>query len=360
MNDSLVIRNITEEDVPQLVPLVHRILKETDAQKAPYFNEQIWRWQYQTPGLESLVVAVEDEGELVGSYHYVSRDMVFDGQVRKMVLMQDLGVLSDYRRRGLFLRMADHCNSQLDDLQWDVTYSLPNHRSFPGLINHLGYAYVDNVAVYVRPLLPGKILAERLPLATLWDGLGHLGMLPYEVLFPLPQIDADLRIHTIECFDDSVNSLSWEFVSRAGMGCWRTDVFLNWRFLDKPTQEYTVQGASRGDDLLAYIVTRPAELFGTETLLIVDMGCRDGEDAALNSLLGAALQAARVRGIAAAVTMGQHPFFGQLWQMGFLSVPDRINPRPLRFIAQRHSDRVDETIYQAEKWFITLADWDVL
>lgn len=360
MSEDIVIRNITEADIPKVASLVQRVLKETDAQKASFFDEANWRWQYTSSEIGALVVIADDEGTFAGSFHYAARDMLFDGQVRKMVLLQDLGVLPEYRRRGLFLKMAEHANQQMPDLEWDVTYSLPNHRSFPGFVKHLGYTHADTVQVYIRPLLPGKALAEKLPIAPLWNGLGKVGMLPYDTLFPLKSASSNLRIEPITHFDDSVNELSKQFVQRAGMGGWRTADFLNWRFIKNPGQSYRIFGAWENDTLQAYLVTRITRLFGTDAFLLMDMGCRDGQDVSLHALVGESLRIARSENIAVAVLMGRHPLFPTFWRQGFLPIPNKVNPRPLNFIVREHTERVDKRIYEAENWFLTLADWDVL
>jgi hypothetical protein len=58
--------------------------------------------------------------------------------------------------------------------------------------------------------------------------------------------------------------------------------------------------------------------------------------------------------------MGLHPQLGALRRLGFVTVPDRLNPRVLRFIARRHTDQVPDAVTQVAVWALTLADWDVL
>jgi predicted N-acetyltransferase YhbS len=352
----ITIRGAEPADYEALFTFIQRILDETGAQKAPIFSPELWRWQCQTPGFDTLAVVAKDGAEVVGSYHLVSRDMWYFDQPRTMVLLQDLGVHPDYRRHGVFVQMSDYAVSEAAARGWDVTYSFPNHRSYPGFIKKQSYRHVDTVPVYVRPLDVGQILAERLPLRALWRMLGGTVMLPYDGMFRWRAAEAI----PIERFSGDVDALSRQFVKRAGMGCKRDAAFLNWRFLDKPTHEYHAWGRSQQNRLRAYLVTRRAHMFGANCLLLMDFGCADGADDDLRGLIAARLMAERREGMALAVTMGLHPFFGQLRRLGFIRVPNRLNPRPLNFIVRGHTHRVSDDIYDAKKWFTTLADWDVL
>lgn len=361
-----MVRTAQPEDYEALFALVARILNETGAQKAPIFSPDLWRWQCLTPGFETLVVVAQAGAQLVGSYHLVSRDMLYFGQPRKMVLLQDLGVLPDYRRHGVFMQMSDFAVQQAAARGWDITYSFPNHRSYPGFIHKQHYRHVEVVPVFVRPLNPGAMLAERLPVADLWRGLGRAVMLPYDVFFGPSEVAAQ----PIKRFTADVDDLSRRFVMRAGMGCFRTAGFLNWRFLDKPTlppsantesrSEYTAWAAYDAGTLHAYLVTRRARMFGNDCVLLMDFGCADGADQRLRGLIAARLAAERAAGASMAVTMGLHPFFRSLGKLGFVTVPTRANPRPLNFIVRGHTERVRDDMNQAAYWFTTLADWDVL
>ena len=49
-----------------------------------------------------------------------------------------------------------------------------------------------------------------------------------------------------------------------------------------------------------------------------------------------------------------------LRRLGFVHVPDRWNPRPIRFVAKLLREGFDPAVLEAQSWFVMLADWDVL
>jgi len=164
----------------------------------------------------------------------------------------------------------------------------------------------------------------------------------------------------IERFDDGIEPVSREFADMVTVCIDRTARFLNWRFVEKPTHEYGMWALRRAGGLCAYVVTRRSEMYGSPAVIIMDLGCRAGEEDALLRLLAARFPEERAAGAAAAVTMGLHPVLARLRRLGFIHVPDRWNPRPIRFVAKLLQDDFDPAVLRPESWFVTLADWDVL
>lgn len=356
----IVVREAGPEDYDRLHALIARTLQETGAQKADVFDAELWRWQCLTPGFETLVVVAEEEENLAGCFHLVSKDMSVFGQPGKVALLQELAVLPEYRRRGVFMQMSEFARDQMAALGWDVTYSMPNLRSYPGFIKHQGYRHLAWVPVRLRPLDAGGLLASRLSFASLWRALGKVMSGLYDAVFRLRPLGPDDEVGPIARFSSEVDSLARQFLDPVGIGLTRNARFLNWRFLDKPGGEFSAWGLRREGRLLAYLVTRRAYLFGADCVLLMDFGCLTGEEAALLALISARLAAEREDGATLAVTAGRHPLLGRLGRLGFVRVPRRLNPHPMPLIAQRHTNRFGDEVYEADKWFISLADWDVL
>jgi GNAT superfamily N-acetyltransferase len=351
--NSIHVREAVETDVPALVQFVGDILRETDAQKAPLFDEAFWRWEYRTPGREALVVLAQDDARIVGAFHLTPRPMRWHGEPRTMVLLQDLGVHADYRRRGVFMDMCTFAIDEAARRGWDVTYSLPNQRSYPGFIKKQGYTHVASVPVRIAPLNMGAAVAGRLPMRPLWHALGAPFTYAARALF---SVGSAGEVRLIERFEADVDVLGAAFTDAAGIGCTRDAAFLNWRFVDKPGRLYQIHGLYTDGVLLAYVVTRRTRMFGLDCMLLMDFA---GQRDALLPLLSARMDAATRDGAGLAVTMGLHPWMGSLARLGFVTVPNRINPRVLHFIMRTHTERVTNAA-PPSSWALTLADWDVL
>jgi GNAT superfamily N-acetyltransferase len=350
---SIRVREAQEADVPALVQFVGDILRETDAQKAPLFDEAFWRWEYRTPGHEALVVLALEDARVVGAFHLTPRPMRWNGEARTMVLLQDLGVHTEFRRHGIFMDMSTFAVDEAARRGWDVTYSLPNPRSYRGFIQKQGYTHITSVPVRVSPLNLGAAAASRLPLPPLWRALGAPITRAARALFSVRSTD---EMRMIERFEADVDVLGAAFADSAGSGCARDSAFLNWRFIDKPGRLYEAHGLFHDGILKAYVVTRRMRMFGLDCLVLMDFA---GQADALLPLISARMDAAARDGAGLAVTMGLHPRMGSLARLGFVTVPNRLNPRVLHFIVRTHTGRVTNVALPSS-WALTLADWDVL
>jgi predicted N-acetyltransferase YhbS len=355
------IRNIRPEDHESLQEMASAIAAEVGSTNSGFSGMDDWRWKYLDPGFESVIVVAEDAGRLVGSYHLLSRPARVRGEPRTLVAVQDLAVLSEYRRQGLFRRLSSVGSEQLAELGWDLSFALPTRpASYLGFTRHLGYTDIKTVPVYIRPLRPGNILAAKLPVKPLWKALGAPARWAYDLLFPLGRSTNAMDTKPIERFPPDVEPISDEFLVQAGNGSVRDAAFLNWRFVDDPAKIYQRWGAYRGDRLLAYAVLRRARLFRLTFTVLMDMGCRNDEETALLNLIGHRVKAAVDDGADVAMTLGLHPFFKRLRRLGFLRVPRLVSPRKMNFLLQAHTDRARDESFNPDEWLLTPADWDVL
>ena len=227
----IVIREARPEDYDKLLRLIRQILTESGAQKASYFDAETWRWQCLTPGFETLIVIAEDDKVLAGCFHLVSKPMNVFGQSGRVALLQELAVAPEYRRKGIFTRMSRFASDQMSIRGWDVTYSMPNLRSYPGFIKNQGYQHLAWVPIRVRPLDTGQLLADRFPPAKLWQLAGDVIGSLFDTLFPLAGPKENYTIESINQFDSEVDALSRDFLEHTGIGLQRNARFLELAFL---------------------------------------------------------------------------------------------------------------------------------
>src|SRR5439155_18720130 len=139
------------------------------------------------------------------------------------------------------------------------------------------YTTVTFVPVYVCPL-DLRRLAARFRLGPLGALAGPL----YKAILTrrMPPAPGE-EIVQIDHFDAAIEPVTREFADRVVVSIDRTARFLNWRFFEKPTHEYSVWALGRAGELRAYVVTKRGELYGNPSLIVMDLGCRTGEDDAL-------------------------------------------------------------------------------
>jgi GNAT superfamily N-acetyltransferase len=354
------VREAGAADFAAVRACMEQILVETGGQKAPGFGQAFWEWQYLRGGRGSIVVVADDAGTIAGYYHVIVFDMRYEGRPATAAMVQDVATLAAYRGRGIFRAMGGFALERLRERGVDFIDTVPNAKSLPSFLRDHAYTVAGRVPVRIAPLDPGRVLAERGRLGAAGRILGGLaGMLHRALRRRPPRLAPSDRIVRLTHADARVEAVAAAFADAVPIGLRRTAAYLEWRFVEKPTREYALSGVERDGGLVAYAVTRTLPVFGMPCVVVMDVGAASGEDDALLALLAARLEAERTAGAALAVVVGLHPFLGRLGRLGFVRVPERVNPRPLDLVCKPLASHVGPDLVDPTRWHVTLADWDV-
>jgi hypothetical protein len=348
-------REAVPADYDQIHAINWDILRETDGQKTAGFSRKLWEWQYLQTEEKSLVTVADDHGTVAGYMHGLRFPYRYRGKRIIASMTQDAATVPAYRRQGVVRATHLFAREEFARTGMPFTVGFPNHRMFPDY-DHSKYTTVAFVPVYVRPL-DFRRIASRFHLGLVGALAGPV--LRATIARPLPLASGEEMVQ-LERFDTNIEPVTRGFADMVTVCIDRTARFLNWRFFEKPTREYSAWALRRAGELQAYVVTRRGELYGNPSTIVMDLGCRAGEEGALLRLLHARFAPEQAAGAAAVVTMGLHPVLARLRRLGFVHVPDRFNPRPIRFVAKILREGFDPAILDARSWFVTLADWDVL
>jgi len=337
------------------------IFAEVGGQKVTAFGRALWEWQYLKEDFPAVIVVADDGGELCGYFHLPIFPMHYGERETRAAVTLDLGTLPAYRRQGMMRALDTFGRELLAERGVQVVYGFPHDISFRGFTGKGAYSLVTKMPIYVRPLNFARLLAGPLRLGPLGTALGAIAGPLYRAarVRPIP-VTPPAEVVQLDHFDDGVDALSTEFVAAVRIGLRRTARYLNWRFFEKPSREYTAWGLRRDGRLRAYVVTRVAQFFGADSLVLVDLGCARGEEQALLALLGTRLAAGEEDGLGLSLTIGLHPMFTRLSALGFVRVPERLNPRLRYFVAGALSPAVGPELLDPGDWLVTLADWDVM
>jgi hypothetical protein len=181
---------------------------------------------------------------------------------------------------------------------------------------------------------------------------------------PPPRGTADVRIATIEQFDETFDEFWRRVRDKYPAMTVRDRAFLQWRFAGMGNRRYDILVARSTDGMLGYAVVRCATVRGVETGLILDLMVLEGPRGA----------AAGWRLVAEA-----EAFFRRrgMWMMACLMAPGTteyriltrsgcrnlalMSPRPFRFAFFVHDPHGrDLQGLSAREWFVTFADYESL
>lgn len=360
--DSVHLRVADAGDHEAILSGMNEIQSETEGLKSTGFGRPMWEWQYLQHKHGSMVVVAEEDAAICAYFHLLLLDLHYHGDTVVGAIIQDTATFASHRRRGIFSQMDGYALKQLQQQGMQVVYGFANALSLGGYQRNPAYTIMTTLPLYVCPMDVDGVLSEHFHLGPFGKVISRATMPFYRALrVRKPALEQGEEVVQLDQFDADVTPVARDFADLVQVGIDRTAEYLNWRFVEKPTHEYTLWGLRRNGRLCAYVVTRMMTLFSTVCVIFMDFGCANDEYPALRRLMAARLAAARAQeGAGMGVTQGLHPFFGQLRQLGFVRVPERFVPRPLHFFSSALTSDVQADVCDPASWLITLADWDVL
>jgi GNAT superfamily N-acetyltransferase len=301
----IAIREADARDREAILELRKRCFPDDDVEKQ---DARFWDWEF---GRGRMFVA-EAEGHAVAHLGFVPQTWRIDGQSYQGMLAVDAMTDPEFRRQGIFQRVAAHARDALRSSVALSTAFQIRDAVLPPMTEN-GW----------RPLLRAPVLVKMLNIRS--AGLRPAG----------PPASSRL-----------VSELAEELLRNTAHTD-RTD--LTWRFTENPRWTYTIDANDH-----AYIVTRRTTLRGYDTLAIADIAWRPGETREAKLLLREVVARGRAAGIQLAATLMtlSHPALPVLVRAGFLPSPHRF-----RFLVNVFDERIRAS---RARWALTWADTDHL
>jgi GNAT superfamily N-acetyltransferase len=166
-----------------------------------------------------------------------------------------------------------------------------------------------------------------------------------------------LTVSQVTTFDYRVNSL-WKRASRNyPVIIVRDQSYLNWRFVHRPDAKYILFTATRGDDLVGFIVLRVIEKFGLKCGYLTDFLVENRSSSLLKYLLYEAIDFLRHEGTAIIICLATMHFFRHtFYHMGF--IPWRLKAK--FFSPRLNSSDPELQIFRiSRQWYLTMGDGDL-
>lgn len=295
------LREAGPHDRDAILALRGRCFPNDDLEKqAPSF----WQWEF---GKGRMFVA-HDGPRIVAHLGFVPQSWSIDGAQYDGMLAVDAMTDPDYRRQGIFHRVAALARDALrESIALSTAFQIRDAVLPPMEAN--GWKSVLRAPVLVKVLV-GRA-SDR------------------------PTMQPELR-----------GAIAEEFLSRVAH-VRRTDEYLQWRFVDNPL--YTIDSNDA-----AYVVSRRTTLRGYDTLAIADIAWKPGRTRDARVLLHEVVSRGRAMGVrlAAALVSLSHPAMPTLVRSGFLPSPHRF-----RFLVNAFDERIRVS---RARWALTWADTDHL
>lgn len=361
MSTALRFSRIERSQEGQLLQAIHAILTEVGAHNVDIYDEAYWDWQYrQLPTRKSYVYGVWDGGQLIGYYHVPLYRCMINGEEKLVGNIQDVAVNPHYRGKGLFRQLAEFANQDLDRSEVDLIYTFPNQKSIRTFLKYNNFKTVCTVPAYLRPIHSGRILANRIKLLGAEQLIGLVADAGIRLLSRRPR-SAGGTVERMNEITDEVEAVFTTYASQFPIHLIRDKAWLHWRYLLSVRGKHHVMALRQHGKIAAVVVLKEDQMLGNPALLIMDLACAPQEEDALLYLIEQVRKRPNLTGAAYDLIFasGITPSLSKLTRLGFIRVPQKVNPRTLNLLTRSSSNLENAPLLFEQNWLLTLGDWDV-
>ncbi|MGB7240814.1 MAG: hypothetical protein WBC93_01850 [Sulfitobacter sp.] len=330
----------------------------------PHTSRAFYKWLFQdTPAGVGSGNIFERNGKVVGFAGIANRRAQLGQTQLKIAHGLDYmadpglgGMLSGRIAHKVLITHAKH----VKNLNYDCGLNYPNDNSYKMLITkRMTYSTVLEPSLFFRTVgavaVKNKGLSRQIAprlagsLGGLYATARSIGRRRSAEILPAAEFDAR--------FDDH-----WDRLTKDGkLRFYRDATTLNWRYAQNPLYEYQTLVALDAGAVAGFVVVSKRHLFGIDAMLICDLSVADGTRDTEHGLLDAVRSLAKRQGVRLIISQALRSSrtAQSLGRMGFLRVPQKINPKQFRMVAKSYTD-VGVNGLKSDAWAFSWGDMDVI
>jgi ribosomal protein S18 acetylase RimI-like enzyme len=366
MSTVLTFSRIEPEGQRLLLTEIRKILREVGSHNVEIYNDRYWDWQYKDlPTGISFVYAAWDGDKIIGYFHVPVYQAFINGQIQLIGNVQDVAVISDFRGMGVFRSLAEFANQDLDAAELDFLYTFPNKSSIRTFRSYNNFSPICTLPSYFRPIDTGRMLQEKSGLLGLARILGPVVDFLLNVFSKSISLDSisldDVSVRHFTEIDESVESVFREYGRSFSNHIIRDAAWLDWRYLRSVRGRHQILGLIESGQVTAAVVLKEETIMNASACVVMDFAFTNGKEKSLLYLIQNILRNSKHTEWDSSLMYisGSSPFLASLKRLGFIQVPEFVNPRVLNLLGRSANQFSEESFIQKDNWLVTLGDWDV-
>ena len=277
-----------------------------------------WQWMFQNGPAGPALIWLADNGQKIVGHHALLplRVKISEGE-HKCCLGFDVMTHPDYQRQGILskLRAKIYESAAENDIRFSLGSATP--QIFP-VYSKLGSFFICEPPLLVKTISLGKVLKSRFGIPAF---IGTILGYPWERLTGRTSSlqDNDIEIERVLSFDDTIDSFWLKASEIKKIMIIRDMKYLNWRYVEKPGDEYIIFVARRRKEIVGYIVLK-IQTGPMIRGLIIDILTLPGENAVAERLITRATEYLRGEGVAmiSCMMLRDTPYYATLRKLGFM------------------------------------------
>jgi hypothetical protein len=244
----------------EIVKLLGQAMNGWPVHKTNCDPEEHWRWKHlDTPTGHVYVVIASVDGKIVGCDHVHSNIVKVFDKVLLSGIACDTAVHSDYRKKGIYNKMAELTQKKMKKMgvyfgYWitsnPIFINLGKKRNRPTLpFKLVKLVWVDNLDEYLLEVHAPKIILKKI---LIWTRSNLLRLVNSSQVRSKKTVDCAVRDvkhfgYDTDIFWKKVNQ-HFDFIIE------RKTEYLNYRYCDDRAGDYSVKAVYRNEEMLGYCV----------------------------------------------------------------------------------------------------------
>ncbi len=283
-----------------------------------FLKPSFFEWKYSPPAGKGKIALAVERGKMITCIATFPLNIDYKDVRVTAWQMCDGATLPSERRKGLFRRCYQ---ALLDDLKTDdILFGFPNDNSWPRF-SSFGMREHNRLKVSIRPTIPVKASP------------------------PIEHDDFYFESEDYESFQDML----WK---DAGPHLERGGEYMNWRYLQHPSNDYTILMERDGGGVCGLAIVRKTEILGRSITLIMELFSTSRP--VLSRLMRRINRWANGQKTRWIVDSNNICTFMECLKRGFFRIPEFFMHKKIIVVGK--GPKVERVLSQ--KWHNNLGDWD--
>lgn len=315
------------------------------------------RWQFlDCPVKKRFVdIAIDREKDKVAAI-YAIFPVVFKINQQEYIAAQSLDTITDidYRGKGLFVHLAKDVYSKALNDDVVFVYGFPNGNSIHGFIKKLEWTTLDPVPFLIKPL-KSRYFTSRIP---------FLKFLPnINLSFSRRRNQKNFTIKAERNFTAAVDSVWKIFSANIKVGIMRDEAYLNWRYVQKPNEDYVILNCYDSSNVLkGFIIFTSKNKHGGKIGYVMELIYDLDFPKIGQSLLKEAIGHMKKEGCDCVLSwcFEHSPNYDAFHKELFFKMPQKLRPIELHFGVRSFNQGLNAIISERKNWYISYSDSDTV
>ncbi len=321
------------------------------------------KWQYKETEIKDIVVdfaidEVNNVEKIAAVYAVFPLAFFVDG--KNTLAVQSLDTMTDkaYQGRGLFKNLAQSVYNRAYANGYKFVFGFPNGNSAFAFFNRLGWTEITEVPFKIKAFKLRYFIKNIPYLKSMANGFPNISLsffnkLPAEILN---------NIKPLINFGPEVDSLWDKFSAKIVVGVKRDASYLNWRYILKPNENYSIYGYYDNNELKGLIVYCLKSKHGGNIGYIMELLVDPRLPVIGAQLLKFAVNDLKVQGCDACLAwnFNHSPNASAFKALNFFSMPKRLRPIELHFGVRAFDKEYEGVVLTKENWYLSYSDSDTV